>query len=617
MTDYKTIRGKKIKSFATDLDNGQGEGQIFYSETDDNFKTAVASSAWHSGANMTQARYAHGHIGIQTAALAAGGFATTAQIPASFNTVEEYNGTGWTSSPSLNEKRSSGAACGTTSAGLFSGGGTASTSPAGTTVNSEEWNGTAWSEENNMGTSRYEFGFAFGTQTAALAAGGYPNTQTEEYDGSSWSEVTDIPTVISSGGAVGTQIAGLGFGGYSTSASSQVAESLTYDGTSWTDVGDMNKARRNIMCNFGTQTDAYAFGGITPSGTRQADGSSWDGTTWSAHPSSLGTGRFTQSHPGDMGSSSTAGWCSGGNPPANAGSTTSEEFNVTVNTITAGAWSAGGTIPYSAISKNGSGILTAAFVVGGETPPGAMVNDTAEYNGTSWTAGGDINSARGDVMAAGTLPAGLIMGGYQNTGTFLFSEVEEYNGTSWSEVTNMPTGAYSGSGTGTQTAAFVCNMYIGSPGERTNVTYEYDGTNWSNGGNTAETTNSRSAVGTLTAGLAVGGRPAPSAYIDETELYDGTSWTAGVDMISEFQGGGQTSKGTQTDCMIFGSPRSPANTDAFKTDGTTWFTQPSLAVYQNNGTGTSTAALGFGVSNTSVEFAGETTSLNLKTITDS
>ncbi len=44
---------------------------------------------------MAQARYAHGHIGIQTAALAAGGFATTAQIPASFNTVEEYNGTGW------------------------------------------------------------------------------------------------------------------------------------------------------------------------------------------------------------------------------------------------------------------------------------------------------------------------------------------------------------------------------------------------------------------------------------------------------------------------------------------------------------------------------------------
>ena len=95
MTTYKNIHGKRVKTFATDLDNAEAEGQIFYSETDNNFKTAVASAAWSTSANMAQARYAHGHIGIQTAALAAGGFATTAQIPASFNTVEEYNGTGW------------------------------------------------------------------------------------------------------------------------------------------------------------------------------------------------------------------------------------------------------------------------------------------------------------------------------------------------------------------------------------------------------------------------------------------------------------------------------------------------------------------------------------------
>ena len=211
------------------------------------------------------------------------------------------------------------------------------------------------------------------------------------------------------------------------------------------------------------------------------------------------------------------------------------------------------------------------------------------------------------------------MGGYQNVPdpNFLFEETEEFNGTTWSEVNDMPTGGYSGSGTGTQTAAFVNNLYIGSPGERTNITYEYDGTNWSNGGNTAETTNSRASVGTLTAGLTVGGRPAPSSYIKKTELYDGTSWTSGVDMISEFQNGGQSSKGTQTDCIIFGSPRSPVNTDAFKTDGTTWFTSPSLVSSQNEGTGTSTAALAFGNNNDIQEFTGETSALNIKTLTTS
>ena len=30
MTDYKTIRGKKIKFFTSDLSNAQAEGQIYY-----------------------------------------------------------------------------------------------------------------------------------------------------------------------------------------------------------------------------------------------------------------------------------------------------------------------------------------------------------------------------------------------------------------------------------------------------------------------------------------------------------------------------------------------------------------------------------------------------------
>ena len=88
-------------------------------------------------------------------------------------------------------------------------------------------------------------------------------------------------------------------------------------------------------------------------------------------------------------------------------------------------------------------------------------------------------------------------------------------------------------------------------------------------------------------------------------------------MISEFQNGGQSSKGTQTDCIIFGSPRSPVNTDAFKTDGTTWFTSPSLVSSQNEGTGTSTAALAFGNNNDIQEFTGETSALNIKTLTTS
>ena len=92
MTDYKTIHGKKIKIFSTDLDNAESEGQIFYSDTDNKFKTSIASKAWHSGANLGTARYSAGSGGTQTATFLAGGgnnppFATK-------TSTEEYNGTG-------------------------------------------------------------------------------------------------------------------------------------------------------------------------------------------------------------------------------------------------------------------------------------------------------------------------------------------------------------------------------------------------------------------------------------------------------------------------------------------------------------------------------------------
>ena len=52
MTTYKKSIGKRIKRFATDLNNDQAEGQIFYSNTDNQFKTVVSSAAWSSGANL-------------------------------------------------------------------------------------------------------------------------------------------------------------------------------------------------------------------------------------------------------------------------------------------------------------------------------------------------------------------------------------------------------------------------------------------------------------------------------------------------------------------------------------------------------------------------------------
>ena len=54
----------------------------------------------------------------------------------------------------------------------------------------EEYNGSAWSEQNDLNTGRYALG-GMGTQTAALAFGGQTNTNlnnSEEYNGTSWTE---------------------------------------------------------------------------------------------------------------------------------------------------------------------------------------------------------------------------------------------------------------------------------------------------------------------------------------------------------------------------------------------------------------------------------------------
>jgi hypothetical protein len=75
----------------------------------------------------------------------------------------------------------------------------------------------SWATGGTMGTARYGHAGA-GTQTAALAFGGYdgtpgPRVATEEYNGTSWSAGTNLPINNYGGGGCGTQTAGLGFGG--------------------------------------------------------------------------------------------------------------------------------------------------------------------------------------------------------------------------------------------------------------------------------------------------------------------------------------------------------------------------------------------------------------------
>ena len=84
----------------------------------------------------------------------------------------------------------------------------------------------------------------------------------------------------------------------------------------------------------------------------------------------------------------------------------------------------------------GFGIQTAATVAGGSAPsfPG-RTNTAFEYDGSSWTAAGNININRQYGAGAGTQEDGIIFGG--DTGPAALANTEAYDGTSWVSGVSM------------------------------------------------------------------------------------------------------------------------------------------------------------------------------------
>ena len=181
MAEYKGIKGFKVQYLSADPSD-PNIGQTWYNSTSKDLKYAsvTTAGAWATGNNLNTARSAGGSAGIQTAALAFGGYVGS---PTATTATEEYDGTNWATSPgSMNTARLALAGTGTQTAALAFGG--ADTVNTGAT---EEYDGTSWtSSPASMATARNRFGGA-GTQTAALGFGGATDpgnvAATEEWTG--------------------------------------------------------------------------------------------------------------------------------------------------------------------------------------------------------------------------------------------------------------------------------------------------------------------------------------------------------------------------------------------------------------------------------------------------
>ena len=101
----------------------------------------------------------------------------------------------------------------------------------------------AWASGGTMVSTRNASGAA-GTQTATIAMGGNPGAGVvalvENYDGSSWTEIADINTARQQNQGTGTSTAAITTGTFGPPAT---GANESWNGTSWTEVGDLNTAR--------------------------------------------------------------------------------------------------------------------------------------------------------------------------------------------------------------------------------------------------------------------------------------------------------------------------------------------------------------------------------------
>ena len=288
-------------------------------------------------------------------------------------TINDFAGATWGSGANLNtaRERMGGASQGTPSAGLVCGG---PGSPYGQT---EEYNGTAWSEQNDLNTGRYISGGGCGTQTALVYAGGYnpagsPQYETansETYNGTSWTEGNDLNEGRIDCYSVGTATAGMLIGGAQAAGGPGTVDSVElYDGTSWTETTNIPTVTQE-MGALGLQTASLIFGGSVDSDPSTKNTTiEWNGTSWTA----------SNNYP----------------------------FNVKYTTA--------------------FGSQTSGIAAGGEKIPGGGTAVCNRYDGTSWTEIAELSTARTSLVGNGAASSnglsGFVAGGYAPPGTTAATE---------------------------------------------------------------------------------------------------------------------------------------------------------------------------------------------------
>jgi len=493
-----------------------------------------------------------------------------------------------------------------------------------------------WSSGGALNTARFYVVGSGNASNAIVAGGGTPTivASVEQYDGSAWTETTDLNTARYTGAASNSSpyTDSVVFAGSTATADTGVTE--VWNGSSWTEVSDLNTARRTTGGFGAVSTNALCCGGKTPApypGSVNSAVESWNGSSWT-EVAEFSTGR--NESPQGAGTN-TAGLLYGGQYPPG--------INVRANTESwdGSSWTEVNDLNTGRAYSGAGGSQTSALMYGGRTDGTTDVTNTESWNGTSWTEVNDLAQARyaGSGSSSTGADSAIYSGGgnsssppiYANTEEWTFSGLPPstpaagyadaitgqmyYNSTTgqfkaiktggapigtWASGGAFPSAQVQlGAGAGTQTAALSVAGY--SPPSSSPFTgafagvFKYDGTSWSSHPNNYPTTvYGIWGSGTQTAGLFTGG--AAPGNIATTNKFDGTSFTSTGDLNTARRY--LASSGTQTASIAAGgyTTTQVAINESFNGSSWTEVNDMNNPRQQHSQTGSSTASLAIGKS---------------------
>ena len=532
---------------------------------DDPVESGVPGATWSSGGNLPAALRENAGAGATyNAALSFGGNTGSAAVAE----TDSYNGTSWTEVAEMNTARRLLAGAGTQTAALAYGGWPPNK------AETEEWNGSSWTEVADLNTARRQASGCGVNAEACLMIGGNAEpglANVESWNGSSWTEIADLNTAREGSNNWGTTTSAVSAGGISAPGAT-IAITESWDGSSWTEVSDLNVGRRRAGTSGPDNTSGLFFGGDSPTPAHVASTEHWDGSAWT-EVADLAEARSMEASAGhDAGSSLAIG---GTTSTADVASTEHFIAPSAINQrtegqlyikgsalkgferaagIPAGTWASGGTLNAGHGYGTGFGGAQTAAVCCFGGYP-THTNNTETYNGTSWTEVNEGNTARRNLGSFGVLTSGLAFGGGPPFGS---ATTESWDGTSWTSTADLPTTVYNNRGLGTSSSSGLDfgGVDAATPGKSKKAN-EWNGSSWTaiTDMGTIRESGSSANAGTVTAGLVFGGE-SPSQTVN-TELWNGSSWTELNNLNTARSDAGGNGISTQALCFGGSTPASP------------------------------------------------------------